>query len=97
MDENTVDGMGEPVWGGLAYAIPSTAIVIGGNTPTDLFYDGSPSIDSGLSNFIVHEMGHCLGLYHVFEGQDVCYGIPFPGPTCPENYINGTTNTNGDI
>ncbi|MEZ4884754.1 MAG: T9SS type A sorting domain-containing protein [Chitinophagales bacterium] len=87
LDKNTVDGMEEPVWGGFAYAIPSTAMVIGGNIPADVFFDGSSGFDGGLSNIVAHEMGHCLGLYHLFEG-DFCYP-QIGSPSCQESQTNG--------
>ena len=52
--------------GGIADGIPGTSLILGG-TFTPFVNEPIPVIET---NFLAHEMGHCLGLFHTHHGGE---------------------------
>ena len=62
---------------GMANGIGSTAFYVIGNTPYP------PHVSHIKSHIISHEMGHCLNLYHPFQGPNGCLEL-VNGSNCEE-------------
>ncbi|MCS6930102.1 MAG: zinc-dependent metalloprotease [Saprospiraceae bacterium] len=69
------DRGGDNLFGGWAFSVPSVYCEISG------LLDGLPASQSTI---MVHEIGHCLGLSHIFtgEGQGEC--LEATGSSCPD-------------